>query len=65
MAKEQIHQIISQNDIHRVADAYSLLKESFKDFLQELMKTELDASFGCKKNQKADFDTEISQGSCH
>lgn len=37
MAKEQIRQIISQNDINSVIDVYSLLKESFKDILQELM----------------------------
>lgn len=35
IAKEQIRQIISQNDINNVADVYSLLKESFKDILQE------------------------------
>ena len=35
IAKEQIRQIISQNDINNVADVYSLLEESFKDILQE------------------------------
>ena len=29
LAKEQIRQIISQNDISSVADVYSLMKESF------------------------------------
>lgn len=48
VAKEQIRQIISQNNINNVADVYSLLKESFKDILQELMETELD------ENGKAD-----------
>ena len=46
VAKEQIRQIISQNNISSVADVYSLLKESFKDILQELMETELDAALG-------------------
>lgn len=46
IAKEQLQQIISQNDINSVADVYSLLKESFKDILQELMEAELDASLG-------------------
>lgn len=41
IAKEQIRQIISQNDINRVTDVYALLK----DILQELMEAELDASF--------------------
>ncbi len=42
VAKEQIRQIISQNNLNSVADVYSLLKESFKDILQELMEAELD-----------------------
>ncbi len=52
VAKEQIRQIISQNNLNSVADVYSLLKESFKDILQELMEAELDASLGYEKNQK-------------
>ena len=36
VAKEQIRQIISDN-INSVADIYTLLKESFKDILQELI----------------------------
>jgi putative transposase len=35
-----------------VADAYSFLKESFKDIRQELAEAELDASLGYVKNQK-------------
>ena len=50
VAKEQIRQIISENNISSVADVYSLLKESFKDILQELMEVELDASLGYQKN---------------
>ncbi len=52
VAKEQIRQIISPNNISSVADVYSLLKESFKDILQELMEAELDVALGYKKNQK-------------
>ena len=54
VAKEQIRQIISENNISSLADVYSLLKESFKDILQELMEAELDASLGYEKNQKGD-----------
>lgn len=50
IAKEQLQQIISQNDINSVADVYYLLKESFKDILQELMETELDETLGHEKN---------------
>lgn len=52
VAKDQIRQIISQNNINSVSDVYSLLKESFKDILQELMEAELDASLGYEKHQK-------------
>ena len=57
LAKEQIRQIISQNDISSVTDVYSLLKDSFKDILQELMEAEMDATLGYEKNQKGDLVT--------
>ena len=57
VAKEQIRQIISENNISSVADVYSLLKDSFKDILQELLEAELDASLGYEKNQKGDLTT--------
>lgn len=56
IAKEQLRQIISQNDIHSAEDVYLLLKDSFKDILQELMEAELVASLGYTKNQKEDID---------
>ena len=31
-AKQQIRQIIAENDISSVADVYTLLKDSFKDY---------------------------------
>ena len=52
VAKEQIRQIISENNITSVTDVYALLKESFKDILQELMEAELDATLGYEKNKK-------------
>ena len=57
LAKEQIRQIISQNDISSVTDVYSLLKDSFKDILQELMEAEMDATLGYEKNHKGDLQT--------
>ena len=53
-AKEQIRQIIADNNLSSVADVYSLLRDSFKDILQELMEAKLDASIGFEKNQKGD-----------
>ena len=55
--KQQIRQIIADNNLKSVADVYSLLRDSFKDILQELMEAELDASLGCEKNQKGDVIT--------
>ena len=37
VAKEQIRQIIADNNLSSIADVYSLLRDSFKDILQELM----------------------------
>ena len=55
VAKEQIRQIISENNINSVADIYTLLKDSFKDIPQELMEAELDATSGYEKNQRVDI----------
>ena len=58
VAKEQIRQIISENNISSVADVYTLLKDSFKDILQELMEAELDATLGYEKIIKGDLQTD-------
>ena len=55
VAKEQIRQIISENNINSIADIYTLLKDSFKDIPQELMEAELDATPGYEKNQRVDI----------
>ena len=55
--KQQIRQIIADNNLNSVADVYSLLKDSFKDILQELMEAELDASLGYERNHKGDVPT--------
>jgi len=52
LAKEQIRQIIAENNISNVQDIYSYLKESFKDMLQEILEAEMDASIGYAKNKK-------------
>ena len=58
VAKEQIRQIISENNISSVADVYSLLRDSFKDILQELLEAEMDASPWLQQNHKAGLDTD-------
>ena len=56
VAKEQIRQIIADNNISSVADVYTLLRDGFKDILQELMEAELDATLGYERSQKGDMD---------
>ena len=58
VAKEQIRQIISENNLNSVTDVYALLRDSFKDILQELMEAELDAVLGYEKNHKGDSHTD-------
>ena len=55
IAKEQIRQIIAENNFTNVADVYAYLKEGFKDILQELMEAEMDAVLGYEKNLKGDI----------
>lgn len=57
VAKEQIRQIIADTNLNSVADVYTLLRDGFKDILQELMEAELDATLGYEKNQKEDMYT--------
>lgn len=52
IAKDQLRQIIADNNITSVGDIYSLFKDSFKDMLQELLEAEMDASIGYSKNEK-------------
>ena len=49
-AKEQIRQIIADNNLSSVPDVYTLLRDSFKYILQELMEVDLDAFLGYEKN---------------
>ena len=49
VAKHQIRQIITENNITSVDDVYSLLKDSFKNILQELLEAEMDAARGYEK----------------
>ena len=58
VAKEQIRQIISENNLNSVNDVYALLRDSFKDILQELMEAEMDATLGYEKNRKGDLQTD-------
>jgi transposase-like protein len=52
IAKEQLRQIIKENNIQNVGDIYNLLKDSFKDIIQEMLEAEMDVSIGYPKNEK-------------
>ena len=58
IAKEQLRQIIKENDLKSAGDVYTLLKDSFKDLLQELLEAELDVSLGYDKNEKNGIETD-------
>ncbi len=55
IAKEQLRQIIRENDIQNVGDIYNLLKDSFKDMMQEMLEAEMDVSMGYPKNEKGEL----------
>ncbi len=45
IAKEQLRQLIKENDLKSVGDVYALLKDSFKELLQEFLITEKNALY--------------------
>lgn len=55
IAREQLRQIIKENDIQTVGDVYALLRDSFKDMMQEMLEAEMDVSLGYPKNEKGDL----------
>ena len=56
--REQIRQIIKENNLKEVVDVQKLLKESFKEVLQEILEAELDVSLGYSKNRKGEIETD-------
>lgn len=55
--KTKIRQLIAENDLTNVASIHSLLKESFKEILQEVLEAELDVTLGYEKNKKEGTET--------
>jgi len=49
IAKDQLQQIIAENNIASVPDVYSFFKENFKAMLQELLEAEMEDSIGYEK----------------
>ena len=57
VAKEQIRQIIADNNLSSAADVYTFLMDGFKDILHEVMEAEMDVALGYEKNQKGEMET--------
>ena len=49
MQRNKFDRLSQKTTFSSVADVYMLLKDSFKDILQELMEAELDATLGYEK----------------
>lgn len=58
IVKEQLRQIITENDINSVGNIYTLFKDSFKDMLQEPLEAEMNSSIRYAKSNKQDMDSE-------
>ena len=56
IAKEQLRQIIRENDLKSSSDVYAPFKDSFKVLLWELLEAELDVSLGYDKTEKHDIE---------
>ena len=52
ITKAQIREIIKENDLKEVVDVQNLLKESFKEVLQEILEAELEVSLWYSKRSK-------------
>lgn len=56
--KELLRQIIKGNNLKSAGDVYTLLKDSFKNLLQELLEEELDVSLEYGNNCKNRMNTD-------
>lgn len=57
LPKEQLRQLIKENDIKDVNGIYDTLKNMFKDVLQEMLEAEMDATLGYAKNEAKNKET--------
>jgi putative transposase len=57
LPREQLRQLIKENDIKDVNGIYDTLKDMFKDVLQEMLEAEMDVTLGYGKNEAKDKDT--------
>ncbi len=57
LTKEQLKSFISENNIQSIPDLYAILKDLFKDAIQEILEAELSTELGHEKYEKKDEDT--------
>ena len=57
LPREQLRQLIKENDIKDVNGIYDTLKDMFKDVLQEMLEAEMDVTLGYSKNEAKGKDT--------
>ena len=57
LPREQLRQLIKENDIKDVNGIYDTLKDMFKDVLQEMLEAEMDVTLGYGKNEAKGKDT--------
>lgn len=57
LPREQLRQLIKENDIKDVNGIYNTLKDMFKDVLQEMLEAEMDVTLGYSKNEAKGKDT--------
>src|SRR5690554_2540920 len=57
LPREQLRQLIKENDIKDVNGIYDTMKDMFKDVLQEMLEAEMDVTLGYSKNEAKGKDT--------
>ena len=57
LPREQLRQLIKENDIRDVNGIYDTLKDMFQDVLQEMLEAEIDTTLGYGKNEAKGKDT--------
>ena len=62
VAKEQIRQIISENNITVLRMSIPFSGDSFKDILQELMEAEMDSTLGYGKKPEGRYPVPTTRG---
>lgn len=58
IAREQLRAVVRESGITNVGEVYELLRDGFKDIIQELLEAEMEESLGYEKHEKREAETE-------